>query len=238
MKVIARITAGSRLYGLDTPESDTDTRGVFMNTSPSDILGLGRFETFKVESEDLLLFELRHFLAGLRRTNTNMLELLHADEEDFEFIEPEFGRLRGVRDRLVDSRSLFKSLLGYIGNERRLAVGERTGQLGGKRKDNLERYGFSPKNFSHLFRLARCGAVFFETGEYPVNIGRHDPPFRDFLYEVKTQPHRFTRDGLEAMIPEAVARLERAFRDRKDDLQFDTDLANAICLGCYAQFLT
>lgn len=87
MKIIAKITAGSRLYGLDTPESDTDTRGVFLSTSPSDILGLGRFEIFKRESEDAVFFELRHFLAGLKRTNTNMLELLHADEEDFETID-------------------------------------------------------------------------------------------------------------------------------------------------------
>ncbi len=237
MKVIAQIIAGSRLYGLDTPESDTDTRGVFLNTLPSDILGLGRFEIFKRESEDTVLFELRHFLAGLRKTNTNMLELLHADEEDFQILEPEFGRIQENRDRLVCSRSLFKSLLGYIGNERRLALGERTGRLGGKRKANIEKYGFSPKNFSHLLRLARCGAVFFETGKYPVNIRRQDPEFAALLLRIKSEPGEFALRDLETMVGKAVARLEKSFHARTADLNFDTDLANSLCLDFYLPFL-
>jgi predicted nucleotidyltransferase len=35
MKVICKVTGGSRMYGLQTPESDTDIRGVFLNTDPA-----------------------------------------------------------------------------------------------------------------------------------------------------------------------------------------------------------
>lgn len=237
MKIIAKIIAGSRLYGLETPESDTDTRGVFLNTSPSDILGLGRLEIFKRDSEDTVLFELRHFLAGLRRTNTNMLELLHADEEDFQTIEWEFKKIQDNRNRLVCSRSLFKSLLGYIGNERRLALGERTGNLGGKRKVDLEKYGFSPKNFSHLLRLAKCGTVFFETGKYPVNIRRHDPGFSNFLYSVKTEPWKHDRDNLKTLSERAEEELEKSFNVRNDSFCFDESLANRLCLEFHLPFL-
>ena len=238
MKTIAKIVAGSRLYGLDTPESDTDTRGVFLNTEPGRILGLDRLDCLKDESQDLLLFELRHFLSGLRKTNTNMLEILFAEAGDFQTLESEFLKVKENRKRLVDSGRLFRSLVGYIENERRLATGERKGEIGSKRRSQLERYGFSPKNFSHLFRLVRCGTVFFRTGEYPVNIRKHDPEFGDFIFRIKTEPQLFTREGLEDIIPEHMERLANSFRNRAEDLKFDEELANRLCLESYLPYLT
>lgn len=236
MRTICQIIAGSRLYGLDTPESDTDTRGVFLNTEPENILGLGRFEIFKKESEDLLFFEFRHFLSGLRKTNTQMIEILFAEDEDFSVLEPEFKKVRENKLKLIDSQKLFKSLVGYIENERRLALGERTGQLGGKRKQNLDKYGFSPKNFSHLFRLAKCGTAFFETGSYPVNMKRFDPNFRDFIFSVKTEPEKFNKEHLNSLAQKSLDRLKIAFDRRKQDLEFDYELANSLCLEFHAPF--
>jgi hypothetical protein len=236
-KIIAKIVAGSRLYGLDTPESDTDTRGVFLNTDPATILGLERLDLMKRDDADVLLFEFRHFLSGLRKTNTNMLEILFAEDEEFQILEPEFSRLKENRKRLVDSERLFGSMLGYIENERRLATGERRGKIGGKRREKLERYGFSPKNFSHLFRLARCGTAFFKTGEYPVNIRKRDPEFAKFLFSVKTEPEKFSRDELESMVPGMMSELEKSFRERTEDLKFDEELANRLCLEVYLPYL-
>lgn len=237
MKAICRITAGSRLYGLDTPDSDSDTRGVFLSTKPSEILGLDRQETIKREDEDLLLFEFRHFLRGLRKTNTQMVELLFAEDSDFSLLEGEFGVVRENRLRLLDSRMLFKSLVGYIHNERRLANGDRTGNLGSKRKQSLERYGFSPKNFSHLLRLAYCGRRFFETDNYPVKIVRDDPEFRDFLFSVKTEPGKHSKDRLNELSDEAEEGLKKAFDSRRSTFEFDEVLANRLCLEFYLPFL-
>lgn len=237
MKIIAEIVAGSRLYGLDTPESDNDTRGVFLNTEPSRILGLDRLDILKDEKEDLLLFEFRHFLSGLRKTNTNMLELLFAEDDKFRLLEPEFLKVRGNRKGLIDSNKFFKSLVGYVENERRLATGERKGEIGSKRRGQLERYGFSPKNFSHLFRLLRCGTVFFRTGNYPVDIRKHDPEFGDFIFRIKAEPEKFTREALEGMIPGMRSGLEEAFAGRKEDLVFDEELANRLCMEVYLPYL-
>jgi predicted nucleotidyltransferase len=44
MKLLCEYLGGSHLYGTNTPDSDIDTRGVFMNTDPSKILGLDRFD--------------------------------------------------------------------------------------------------------------------------------------------------------------------------------------------------
>lgn len=233
MKEICRVVAGSRLYGLDTPESDTDTRGVFLNTEPNHILGLDRRDNFKVGGEDTLLLEFRHFLGHLRKSNTSSIELLFAD--GFEVLTEEFKEVRRNRLGLIDSDRLFSSLMGYIEGERRLANGERTGQLGGKRKAQIDRHGFSPKNFSHLLRLAHCGEVFFRTSAYPVSLVGH--PERDLIFSVKTEPHLYSKDRLNLMADEAIGRLKSAYEERRDRLEFDLALANRMCLDFYLPFL-
>lgn len=235
MKVMCKVTGGSRMYGLETPESDIDTRGVFMNTDPGMILGLQRNEIIKEERSDFLMFELCHFLRNLSRTNTQVIEILYANE--FEEITPEFKKMRENRNRLMDSDGLFRSLKGYIGNERRLANGERTGELGGKRRSQVEKYGFSPKNFSHLLRLARCGSVFFLTSEYPVNLRSYDMGFRDFVFSVKTEPQKYTKKQLNEIADGELENLDRSFLARKDDFNFDMDFANELCLDFYYPFL-
>lgn len=233
MKHICRIVAGSRLYGLETPESDTDTRGVFLNTDPGEILGLSRRDVIKHSSDDSLLLEFRHFLSHLRKTNTSSIELLFA--EGFDLLTEEFRSVRENRYRLIDSDKFFLSLLGYIHNERRLANGERTGELGGKRKVLLERYGFSPKNFSHLLRLAFCGEMFFRESVYPVCL--HGQPFRDLVFSIKTKPENFTREQLNLLADDAVCRLKESYENRKDSFKFDLELANTLCLRFYYPFL-
>lgn len=233
MKEICRIVAGSRLYGLDTPGSDVDTRGVFLNTDPGDILGLSRRDNFKVEGEDTLLVEFRHYMGHLRKSNTSSIELLFA--EGFDLLTDEFAEVRENRLSFIDSDRFHTSLVGYIHNERRLANGERTGELGGKRKEQLDRYGFSPKNFSHLLRLAYCGACFFQESFYPVSL--RGMPFRDLVFSVKTEPERYSKEELNLMSDEALGRLEDAYESRRDRLEFDVGLANQLCLKFYSPFL-
>jgi predicted nucleotidyltransferase len=232
-KTICKIIAGSRLYGLDTPESDIDTRGVFISTGHAEILGLSRDKIIKNEGEDTLLIEFRHYLGHLQRTNTSAIELLFA--EKFEVLEDEFKVLKENRLNLIDSERLFHSLVGYIHGERRLANGERTGELGGKRKAHIDKYGFSPKNFSHLLRLAHCGEVFFRTSEYPTSL--KDDPARDLIFSVKTEPEKYTKDKLNLMSDAAIGRLEKSYENRKDTFRFDSILANRLCLDFYWPFL-
>lgn len=235
MKILCEITGGSRLYGLDTPESDIDTRGVFINTDPGKILGLNRGDIVKKDGEDFLMFELCHFLRNLYRTNTQAIELLYA--EGFSFTTPEFDKIRLNRSRLMNSSKLFASMNGYIHNERRLANGDRTGNLGSKRRIQVEKYGFSPKNFSHLLRLAYCGSVFFQTSIYPVHLPSHDIEFRNLVFSVKTEPEKYTKEYLNEISDKAEEDLKLAFSSRKDDFNFDMDFANGLCVEFYLPFL-
>lgn len=233
MKQICRIVAGSRLYGLDTPDSDIDTRGVFLNDDPGEILGMSRGDVMKESSSDALFIEFRHYLGHLRKSNTSSIELLFAD--GFDLMTEEFEVVRENRNRLMDCKRFFSSLLGYIHNERRLANGERTGDIGSKRRVQLEQFGFSPKNFSHMLRLSYCGEVFFRESIFPVCL--HGHPIRDLIFSVKTKPENFTRDRLNLIADEAVGRLKDAYECRKNDYSFDVDFANSLCLRFYLPFL-
>ena len=157
MKIICQLLGGSHLYGLATKDSDFDYRGVFVNTDHAKILGLERNDYVKKEDEeDTIFFELCHFLKGLQKTNTQFLEILFADERDFSLLNREFVEIKNNKENLIDSKQFYKSLCGYIGNESRLANGERSGKLGSKRRAQIEKYGFSPKNFSHLLKIGRA----------------------------------------------------------------------------------
>lgn len=233
MHKLCEAIAGSRMYGLDTPESDIDVRGVFLNTTSDKILGLSNLDVFKEQKEDSLFFELRHFLKSLRKTNTQAIELLFAEDSSFSILTNEFSLIRKNRLSLISSHYLFDSLMGYIESEKRLANGERTGQLGGKRKAHLEKYGFSPKNFCHLLRLAYCGTEFFQSSNYPVNLSSQNKELRDFLFSIKTQPESYSKRQLNSFSADAIMRLSESFEKRNEDFHFDLKLANDFCLGFY-----
>lgn len=162
MKVLAKYLGGSHSYGLATPESDKDERYVFLHTDIPRILGLNRYdhESKQTNGEDSFGWELRHALNLLKKGNTMVLEILY-NEEWLEITE-EFKYIQSFRNQLIDSRKLYKCLRGYCFSERQLVLGKRTGVLGGKRKEALERLGYSYKNLVQFLRLCLAGLSFFK----------------------------------------------------------------------------
>ena len=81
MNMLVKSLGGSRAYGLDTPESDIDYRGIFINTEPSKILGLDRMDHVqKQETDDVVYYEFRKFFELLHNGNTGTLELLFTEK--------------------------------------------------------------------------------------------------------------------------------------------------------------
>lgn len=234
--IVAKYLGGSHAYGLNTPESDLDERSVFISTKLSHILGLqpDDFTKKQNEEEDSFSTEIRYFVELLRRSSTSSVECLFTS--NFEFLDPIFElNILANKRSLLDPHKFISSTLGYVQNERRLAAGERTGKLGSKRKLQLEKYGFSPKNYTNLFRLAWCAEQFILTGEYPLNI--KDTPVFDFLYAVKTTPEKFTADELRKISEDYEDGLKKA-KETLDapgftQYKFDHDQADMILLNCY-----
>jgi predicted nucleotidyltransferase len=94
MNLIFLTIAGSHMYGLNTPESDLDIRGVCLDPVES-LLGLTGFEQhifnqpdnwfshsylkeYKLESDDIQIYGLRKFVKLLLENNPNIVEMLFA----------------------------------------------------------------------------------------------------------------------------------------------------------------
>ncbi len=78
---------GSKAYGLATPKSDTDIRGVFI--LPQNMYyGLQYTEQVNNETNDIVYYELRRFIELLAKNNPNILEMLNVPEECVLFRHP------------------------------------------------------------------------------------------------------------------------------------------------------
>lgn len=232
-KVIASLVGGSTLYGLNTPSSDVDYRGIYVATDKKYIAGFEKMDSVVLsphngDGEDATYYEIGHYLKLLQKTNTQVMEILFAPDSSFTYKHPFFDQIRSNRYSLIDSEKLKSSIRGYVQSGLRLATGERSGQLGGKRKADVEKYGFSPKNFVQIFRLIRVGIRFFDTGVYMVNVKEHSPTLHAWLMAIKTDPSRYTCEELKELVSLELEALEVSIKNSKVDLKFGIDLASGI----------
>jgi len=240
MKTLCKLLGGSHLYGLANKDSDIDHRGVFCNTELSKIIGLDRFDCENKQNNevDSILFEIRHYFNLLRKTNTQVLEILFAPRSSFLELDSKFEELvLNNRDKFVDSKRFFKSLMGYAYNERRLALGERKGKIGKKRYETIKKIGFSNKNATNFLRLCLVAKNFFKTGDYIVDCSRFSE--YSLLKDIKEKPENFKIDEVIELMDAYEERMKNAFNDRNinNDLEFDEEYANNCLLEIYKEFL-
>jgi hypothetical protein len=232
MKIICKMLGGSRAYGLENESSDYDYRGVFLNTDVNTIIGLDKNDHVEIPGEDTKYKELRRFLNLLKRGNTEAMEILFSEE--YIEVDPLFLDLKNRKYSFVSSVNMFKCLRGYMQGELKLSNGERTGQLGSKRKEAIEKYGFSPKNFCSYFRLAQAGITLFNNGYFTVRV---EGALREFLLKIKNNPEFFKVEDLNALAIEKEKQLVLAFEDRVYDHTFDDALANEYIFKAYYPLL-
>lgn len=224
--MLAEIIAGSKLYGLNNAQSDTDYRGIFTATNKRYVAGFDKCESIVQTGEvDSAYYELGRYLAMLRKTNTQVLEILFAPDESFTYITDIFKEIRANKLSLIDSHVLKASLKGYVFSEIKLATGERSGRLGGKRKEAVTTFGFSPKNFVQILRLCKVGTIFFERGEYMVKVKDFDPAYHTFLMDIKNSPEGYSCEKLKELVDEEYKKLEESIEKSTVSFKFDVDLA-------------
>lgn len=84
---LLEVISGSRAYGTDTPESDTDLKGVFVQ--PLDgLFGLERVEQINNDTNDIAFYELGRFAELLSKNNPNLLEMLFTPPDCVVFRHP------------------------------------------------------------------------------------------------------------------------------------------------------
>jgi uncharacterized protein len=111
--------SGSNAYGLATPESDVDVKGVFI-LPEEDYFGLTYVEQVNNETNDIVYYELRRFVELLSKSNPNMLELLYTPADCVRKIHPVFQKLKSMN---LLSKQCKESFGGYAMTQVRKAKG-------------------------------------------------------------------------------------------------------------------
>lgn len=99
---ILEVLTGSRAYGFNNPDSDYDSRGIFI-ANPRERLGFAfPIEQAADEKQDRTLYEIKKFFKLASECNPNIIELIFTHPDDIQFITP-LGEL------LIQNRDIFIS---------------------------------------------------------------------------------------------------------------------------------
>lgn len=110
--LIFMTVAGSRMYGTNTPDSDTDLRGVCV--PPRNVMmGFARnFEQQVYENEDTVVYSLMKFMKLCVDNNPNIIELLFAPEDCIRVSTPTWEKLLERRDEIISAKC-YHTFSGY-----------------------------------------------------------------------------------------------------------------------------
>lgn len=127
------ITAGSNLYGTNTPESDEDYLAIFMPTEEY-VVGLKRVDEVDLsikskkddgrndsDAVDDKFYEFRQFMNLAIQNNPNILEILFVNEANIKYIDYVGEEILKHRD-LFPHRGLIKRFLGYAYSQKHKMV--------------------------------------------------------------------------------------------------------------------
>lgn len=108
--LIYKTVVGSKAYGIDTPESDTDIKGITI--APKEYyFGLKNFEQQEI-GKDYTIYAINKFVKLARDNNPNIIEMLYTDPKHILFINKYGERLRENRDLFLSKKAKF-SFSGY-----------------------------------------------------------------------------------------------------------------------------
>jgi uncharacterized protein len=85
--------SGSHAYGLNTPQSDIDIRGVFLLPQKK-LYGFHQKEQISDDKNDTTYYELGRFLQLLTKNNPNILELLAVPKDAIQYKHPIMERIQ------------------------------------------------------------------------------------------------------------------------------------------------
>lgn len=111
--LIYKVIAGSRAYGLDSPSSDLDMRGVCIPPRRY-LLGLSQFEQWEQREAqgDTVIYALVKFVRLALACNPNIIELLYVEPRHVLFVNDYGHRLLQHRDRFL-SKQVRHTFAGY-----------------------------------------------------------------------------------------------------------------------------
>jgi hypothetical protein len=157
--VIYRCIVGSRAYGLDGSDSDTDTRGIYLPPADRHWSLFGVPEQLENPDADEVFWELQKFLTMALKANPNILECLYTPL--VEQATPIAEKLLAMRGAFL-SKVVYQTYSGYVASQFK------------KLQADLRNKGdVKWKHVMHLLRLLLAGIGTLREGRVPVHTGEH-----------------------------------------------------------------
>lgn len=165
--IIYRCVVGSRAYGLDNDESDTDRRGIYLAPAELEWSLFGAPEQFEDNATQSCYWELQKFLTMALKANPNILECLYSPM--VEKVTPLGAELIAARQGFL-SQMIFQTFNGYAMSQFK------------KIEQDIRNQGeVRWKHAMHLLRLLLTGAATLREVRVPVRVEVH----RERLLAVK-----------------------------------------------------
>lgn len=149
---------GSKAYGLDHPDSDTDRMGVFIDSTLK-VAGLHwnknneSYSNASSNGDDLTMHEVGKFLRLCLKGNPTLIELLFMNE--YEVLTETGKSIIENRDILVSESTLRSSYHGYAYSQLQRVTTDKE---------------FKPKMARHVLRIARQGYTLLTTRTFNVKV--------------------------------------------------------------------
>jgi uncharacterized protein len=196
--IIYRCVVGSRAYGLDNDESDTDRRGIYLAPAELQWSLFGAPEQFEDGPAQSCYWELQKFLTMALKANPNILECLYSPM--VEKVTPLGAELLAARSAFL-SQMIFQTFNGYAMSQFK------------KIEQDIRNSGqIKWKHAMHLLRLLLTGAETLRNGSVPVRVEAHrerllavkrgEMPWADVDVWRKELHHDFERALAETKLPE------------------------------------
>ena len=166
-RVILKVVIGSRAYGLETEDSDTDYRGVYLPPAELHWSLFGVPENLENDATQECYWELQKFVTLALKANPNVLECLYSPL--IEHATPLGRELLAMRESFL-SRVAYQTFNGYVLSQFK------------KLQADLRNHGAVKwKHVMHLLRLLLSGICVLKRGYVPVRVEEH----RDRLLAIK-----------------------------------------------------
>lgn len=158
-RVIYRCVIGSRAYGLDDSESDTDRRGIYLPPADLHWSLYGVPEQLENDDTQEVYWELQKFLVLALKANPNVLECLYSPL--VETTTPLADELLAMRASFL-SRMVYQTYNGYVMSQFK------------RMQAHLRNQGdIKWKHVMHLIRLLISGVTVLRDGFVPVRVEQH-----------------------------------------------------------------
>ncbi|HZM04482.1 MAG TPA: nucleotidyltransferase domain-containing protein [Candidatus Saccharimonadales bacterium] len=208
--IIYRCVVGSRAYGLDNDESDTDRRGIYLAPAEIQWSLFGAPEQFEDNATQSCFWELQKFLAMALKANPNILECLYSPM--VEKATPLGEELLALRQQFL-SQMIFQTFNGYAMSQFK------------KIEQDMRNQGeVRWKHAMHLLRLLLTGAATLRTGRLRVRVEAH----RERLLSVKHGELSWSE--VDAWRKELHLDFERALAETKLPERPDYEAANGFLI--------